>query len=91
MSIEDYRRRNNQWYKDMAKGRDIPPNCPYANIHDCYHYFQSVRIVEDALYIISEDKRKDFEETERQFKDKDLWYANRFPYAHISKGTNYRL
>lgn len=33
---------DNLWYKEKSKENSVPAQCPYANVHKCYRYYESL-------------------------------------------------
>ncbi len=59
------------WYKEISERKGKPTHCPYATVHKCPRYYQSVSLLE-GTGATKIDKKED-ERLLKKWKKSDLW------------------
>ena len=61
-----------QWYTGISKGKKLAPRCPFASVHRCPRYYQSVALLGETGCATKIDPEEDKRLLER-WKRSDLW------------------
>ena len=61
-----------KWYTDISASKSLSPRCPFASVHRCPRYYQSVSLLGEAGVATAIEPEEDSKLLE-QWKRTDLW------------------
>ncbi len=65
-----------QWYTDISTSRNLSPRCPFASVHRCPRYYESIGVLADAGITTPMEPAEDGKLLEK-WKHSDLWPATK--------------
>jgi hypothetical protein len=67
-----------KWYTEISVAKKLSPRCPFASVHRCPRYYESIALLGDVGVATSMDPTED-ERLLNKWKHSDLW-----PVTHCS-------
>ena len=61
-----------KWYSDISADKNLAPRCPYASVHRCPRYYQSISLLGDAGGFTRIERQED-DRLLAQWERSDLW------------------
>jgi len=61
-----------EWYTDKSRQAGVPPRCPFATVHRCPRFYQSISLFGDCAGTTKMDPKED-EVLLEKWKQSDMW------------------
>lgn len=78
---------NLQWYTEISAGKNLPPRCPFASVHRCPRYYQSLALLGKVGVATPVEPEEDQRLLEK-WKRSDLWPVMSEQAAHVMGGAD---